>query len=852
MQLSASIYLLALCIAGCATAAAAAAAAAAASVVSSSNNNISSSNTTAAAAAAAVAFPLAGLVAMSCHAAAAVALPRVLKRARRSLHDHMRELDVMAIAQKQSKTGSWETYIDPDSGVRYIRGSEQWHQTYGIDRHDSASLLATSSSSSSAASSSVPSTTATRPGTKKPARREPIEWERWNKLILPRDAARSLAFADDIREGKSLETDGVMFELNREDDGAEIAVKTFTHSCGPTTACGATQDITDQLQEKRRLTQMKDDAYKTSAQKDIFLATMSHELRTPLTSIIGHIELLKETRLDKAQKEYIADAFRGAKTLLALINNILDYSKLAAGAVELDIHAMQPAELISDVRAIAKDLSPGVSLDIKSYDGPPTLAADSLKLRQVVVNIAANAMKFSPKNGTVTVEVTCTPVEGNDALLKITVQDNGIGMSEATVARLFTPFVQAEASTSRRYGGTGLGLSIVKRLVSAMNGKITVRSVMKIGTTFEVSLPVRITTAHDKSRSIPSSFSTTSTPPSLVDGSNNSFSGRPMPPTRILLAEDNRITQTLVKRMLRAFPVDAVDNGAEALEKLKEAEAGVLNPYSILLCDLNMAVMGGLETVRAIRKREAEEDGGGGDGGGDGTVVPRQRRRLYVVGLSASVFENDREDCIAAGMDSFLSKPFTKAGLLSAVSAAVAATNPAAIAQALEAARALGRGALPAGDIQANSVLPSCIDDGIKPTSASAAEKTERNTATILKPDSESIDDVGIGVPSDLELQTSATPGQQHQQPDGALSSLPPLPPPPLKSSPASALDGYSQQRPQQSRQQLQQSHRQQQQQHDGVKNLNHPPLEPDAEAVVPKKGKIPSKDTLTENDIYT
>ncbi|KAJ3155912.1 Mismatch repair endonuclease pms2 [Geranomyces variabilis] len=790
--------------------------------------------------------PLAGLVATSsCLAATAVSLPRLLNRARWALRAQTRELEVMAIAQQLSKTGSWEAYTDPDSGVRYICGSEQWHRIYGIDPFPDPPTPLPSGSNSRY----------------RRRRREPIEWERWNKLIVERDSARSQA----LSEGRSHETDGVIFALRRENDNGEIAVRVFTHPSGPTVVCGATQDVTDQMKEESRLTKMKDDANRTAAQKDIFLATMSHELRTPLTSIIGHIELMKETRLDKSQKEYIADAYRGAKTLLALINNILDYSKLAAGAVELDIHAMQPAELISDVRAIAKDLTPGVSLDIKNYEGPPTLAADSLKLRQVVLNIAANAMKFSPQNGTVTVELTCVHLEGKDATLKITVQDHGIGMSDETVSRLFTPFVQAEASTTRRYGGTGLGLSIVKRLVSAMEGKITVRSAEKMGTTFEISLPVRITNMPVKTGSIPSSsFSPASTPPpSMFDtGGGSATMGMPAPPTRILLAEDNLITQTLVKRMLRAYQVDAVDNGAEALAKLKEAEEGVLNPYSIMLCDLNMAVMGGLETVRAIRKREAENDAAAAASGDAG----HDRRRLYVVGLSASVFENDREDCLAAGMDSFLSKPFTKAGLIAAVCAAVAATNPASIAQAMEAARPLNGGGGGGGsssgartethDTQASKMPRRNDGDEQQATSASAAEGPDAVTSTskttnkatttssvtadrrmsvasatatgdrrmsvasaatvsTTKSDLTSFDEAGGGLPErrpSTACESLTAASAQHPQ---GLADIQEVIPP---SSPPSPPE-YAQQQ-----------QKKQEQRREDVKSVNHPPLTPDAE----------------------
>ncbi|KAJ3178373.1 Mismatch repair endonuclease pms2 [Geranomyces variabilis] len=795
--------------------------------------------------------PLAGLVATSTSAGlavTAVSLPRLLKRARRALRAQTRELEVMTIAQQQSKTGSWETYTDSDSGVRYICGSEQWHRIYGIDPPPDPSTqqpLAMGRRNSR---------------NRRLRRREPIEWERWNKLIVDRDSARSQAFVTGLSEGRSFETDGVIFAMKRENDGTEIAVRAFVHASGPTMACGATQDVTDQMKEESRLTKMKDDANRTAAQKDIFLATMSHELRTPLTSIIGHIELMKETRLDKSQKEYVDNAYRGATTLLALINNILDYSKLAAGAVELDIHAMQPAELISDVRAIAKDLTPGVSLDIKNYEGPPTLAADSLKLRQVVLNIAANAMKFSPPNGTVTVELTCVPLEGKDAMLKITVQDHGIGMSEETISRLFTPFVQAEASTTRRYGGTGLGLSIVKRLVSAMNGKIAVRSAEKMGTTFEVSLPVRITTMPVKTGSIPSSsFSPASTPPaSMFDASSGTgVTGFPAPPTRILLAEDNRITQTLVKRMLRAYQVDAADNGAEALVKLKEAEDGALNPYSILLCDLNMAVMGGLEAVRAIRKREAENDAAAAAAAGDAGSSPR---RLYVVGLSASAFENDREDCLAAGMDSFLSKPFTKAGLLAAVRAAVAATNPASIAQAMEAARPLNGGGGGGGgggdgdgsnwagteteDTQASKIPQRSDGDKVQSTSASAAEGPDTVTSTgttigttttdaaaahrrmsaasaatvsTTKSDLTSFDEAGgLGSPErrpSTALESPTAKPHQHQRLVDIQES-PPSSPSPV---PHWAADQAQQQQ-------------QEQQRPEDFKALNHHPLTPDAE----------------------
>ncbi|KAI8908801.1 histidine kinase-like ATPase [Powellomyces hirtus] len=503
-----------------------------------------------------------------------------------------------------------------------------------------------------------------------------------------------------------MEPEELTFRINRASDGVEINVQTYIYPIRNATGtvvgvCGAAQDITSQVSGERALLQAKDEAAKESAQ--FFLATMTHELRTPLTSIIGYIDLLDDTHLDTSQREYILDAKRGAKTLLALINNILDYSKLAAGAIELDTHAMQVSDLLSDVRAIAKDLGHGTTLVVGPYTGPPTVAADSLRIRQVLLNLVSNAMKFTAPDGNVDITTAWESDKSDDSVfLEFTVKDSGIGMSKEVMARLFHPFVQAAPSTSRHYGGTGLGLSIVKRLVEAMKGTLSVHSIEGTGTTFTVRIPARIISMSMLFSGASSATLTSNgghTPPSSeLHNSPFAMNHQPTSPphtpppsrpsvdpeiaatTRILFAEDNPITQTLVKRMLKPLRVETAVNGAIAIDMVAAAVAAD-EPYTVLLCDLNMAIMDGIDTAREIRRRyhrkpntssssSSSSDSKNTSSNSTGTI--HTNTVMYIVGLSASAFTQDRDRCLDAGMDAFLSKPFTKQGLLAAVATAIA------------------------------------------------------------------------------------------------------------------------------------------------------------------------------------
>jgi len=397
---------------------------------------------------------------------------------------------------------------------------------------------------------------------------------------------------------------------------------------------GTAQDITSEVAVHRELTEAKERALLESKHKDVFLATMSHELRTPLTSIIGHVELMEETALNELQQEYLGNAKRAATTLLSLISDILDFSKLAAGVADLEHAPVSVDDILKDIQAISKDLGRDVALVIQPYNGPIVMG-DAVRLRQVLLNLVSNALKFTPAGGSVTVTVDWQREPGPPNLIRITfrVVDNGIGMSPTTVENLFQPFRQADASVSRRFGGTGLGLSIVKKLVDAMRGELTVISREGEGTTFTVRL-----TMEESSRPIEAAVTKGAATKEITAGESPQ-----RPPLRILLAEDNPVTQKLVQRMLHEHKLDVADNGKIAVDLFMADPS-----YDVILCDVNMPIMDGLTATKEIRASPR---------GGD----------VYIIGLTANAFKEDRDKCLAAGMDSYLPKPFRKDALLSAV-----------------------------------------------------------------------------------------------------------------------------------------------------------------------------------------
>lgn len=346
-----------------------------------------------------------------------------------------------------------------------------------------------------------------------------------------------------------------------------------------------------------------------SRAKSEFLATMSHEIRTPLNGVLGMTAvMLGDGGLTPPVREGLFTIQQSGATLLAVLNDILDFSKIESGKLELE---RAPIDLRADLAAVASLLD-GVAKDrhnafeVSVADEVPTwLVGDPVRVRQVVLNLASNALKFTT-SGRVTVSARAV-----DGQLQLLVADTGIGMTQEVLQRLFRPFSQADASTTRRYGGTGLGLAIVQRLVEAMRGTVTATSAPGQGSVFTVTLPLERTEAppvkHEKSSTI----------------------GRRL---RVLVAEDNAINQRVALRLLEQLghQVVVASNGLEALTEV-DAQT-----FDAVLMDCHMPVMDGFETTRALRARS---------------------KHLPIFALTASSLPEERARCLECGMDDVLTKP---------------------------------------------------------------------------------------------------------------------------------------------------------------------------------------------------
>jgi PAS domain S-box-containing protein len=443
------------------------------------------------------------------------------------------------------------------------------------------------------------------------------EWRKMRKLNIREKGVLSGIVTQVIKK------DGTLLDV---DASVSILKDTDGNVVG---SIGILRDISKQKRVQEMLFQAKLSAEEANASKSIFLAKMSHELRTPMNAIIGMIDLTFDTKLDEEQVDNLKVAKDAAGNLLRLINDILDLSKAEAGKISIETIEISLAEIVKSVcrgmMVLAQNKNIYLNWHVDS-EVPALLMGDPVRIRQIMINLINNSIKFTHAGG-VTVTVNVRSRTEKECELLFGIKDTGIGIPKDRQERIFEVFSQADEKTARRYGGTGLGLAISKKLSEMMGGRVWVESEEGKGSTFFFIVRLPVSENATRPAAITSDVS--------ADGKNNDGVGR----IRILLAEDNLVNQKIAARMLekKGWDVVAVGTGRAAVDEIGKTR------FDVILMDDHMPEMTGIEATAAIRMEEKQT----------GAHVP-------IIAMTANAMAGDREKYLASGMDGYVSKPIDR------------------------------------------------------------------------------------------------------------------------------------------------------------------------------------------------